>query len=98
MRENDPINIFWGFPVMVATLPIFEAMATASRYGTGLSLNLRVILRTNGTITRHTISFTKKAESNPDVKITPGSSRDDCTLRSTVSASHSKHPTRCKIG
>src|SRR5207237_9034728 len=29
--ENDPISMFCGLPVIVATLPIFDAVATASR-------------------------------------------------------------------
>src|SRR5437588_300922 len=29
--EKEPISMFCGLPVMVATLPIFEAVATASR-------------------------------------------------------------------
>jgi len=94
MLENEPINMFWGFPVMLATLPIFEAVATASRYGSGLNPNLRVIFKTNGTITRHTMSFTKSAESTPEVKTTAGNSRDGFKLRSTISAFHSKNPTR----
>ena len=30
MPENDPISMFWGFQVMVATLPIFDDVATAA--------------------------------------------------------------------
>lgn len=30
-HDNVPIIIFWGFPVIVAALPILAAMATASR-------------------------------------------------------------------
>src|SRR5438874_12478913 len=29
--ENDPISMFCGLPVIVATLPMFDAVATASR-------------------------------------------------------------------
>ena len=30
------MSMFCGLPVIVATLPMFEAVATASRYGSGL--------------------------------------------------------------
>jgi hypothetical protein len=38
-----PINIFWGLPVIVITLPTFEDSISARRYGTGLSLAERQI-------------------------------------------------------
>ena len=94
MPENEPISMFCGFPVILATLPIFDAVATANRYGNGSSRSLRVIFSTNGTITRQTISFTKNAESTPDVKTTAGRRCDGVSRRSTISAVHSKNPTR----
>ena len=94
MPEKDPISMFCGLPVILATLPIFDAVATANRYGNGSSRSLRVMLSTNGTITRQTISFTKNAESTPDVKTTAGNRRDGFSRRSTISAFHSKNPTR----
>ena len=57
--------MFCGLPVMVAALPIFDAVATASRYGTGFRRNVSVISRTSGVSTRHIVSLTKKAENNP---------------------------------
>jgi hypothetical protein len=29
--DNEPISMFCGLPVIVATLPVFEAVATATR-------------------------------------------------------------------
>ena len=65
--------MFCGLPVIVATLPMFDAVATASRYGTGASPSRRAMCRTNGVITRHTMSLTRNAESTPQVKTTVGS-------------------------
>ena len=57
----------------------------------------RVMFKTNGTMTRHTMSFTKNAEKMPDVKITAGNNRAGLKRRSTTSAIHSKKPTRCRL-
>ena len=40
-----------------------SAIATASRYGTGLRRSVAVTSATSGAITRHTVSFTKNADS-----------------------------------
>src|SRR5437667_11895650 len=57
----------------------------------------RVMFKTNGTMTRQTMSFTKNAEKIPDVKITAGKNRAGLNRRSTTSAIHSKKPTRCRL-
>ena len=72
MPENDPMSMFWGLPVIVATLPILEDVATASRNGSGLTRIRRVIVSTSGAITRQMMSFTKKAERIPLAAITVG--------------------------
>ena len=69
-----PIIMFCGLPVMVATLPMFDAMATASRYGTGLRPSRRVISSTSGVSTRHMVSLTKNAEKTPATSTMPESS------------------------
>src|SRR2546430_15941081 len=46
----------------------------------------RVMLRTNGTIIRQTMSFAKNAERNPHVKMTAGSRYAGFSRRSTISA------------
>jgi len=58
--------MFCGLPVIVATLPIFDAVATASRYGMGWRLTAVTSSSTSGVITKQIVSFTKKAESVPD--------------------------------
>jgi len=65
--------MFCGLPVIVAVLPILDAVATARRYGTGLTPMRRVAVSTKGTITRQMMSLTKNAESNPLRRITVGS-------------------------
>ncbi len=72
MAENEPIRMFCGLPVIVAVLPMFDAVATASRYGTGLTPIRRVAFNANGTMTRQMMSLTKNAESSPLRKITVG--------------------------
>src|SRR5512139_2178979 len=66
IREKAPIIMFWGFPVIVAALPILAAMATASRYGIGLRRRRVTMSITRGVRTRHIVSFTKKAEKPPE--------------------------------
>jgi hypothetical protein len=73
IADRDPISMFCGLPVTVATLPIFDAVATATRYGMGGSSRRRAMCNTNGVMTRHTMSFTRNAESKPQVKMTVGS-------------------------
>ena len=65
IRENEPMSMFCGLPVMLATLPIFEAVATARRYGSGLMPIRRVSASTIGTMTRQMMSLTKNADSTP---------------------------------
>ena len=43
------------------------------------------------------MSFTKNAERKPQVKITAGSSCEGLKRSSTISAFHSKKPTRCRF-
>jgi hypothetical protein len=73
MRDSDPISMFCGLPVIVATLPMFDAVATAMTYGTAGTLSRCAICTTNGVMTRQTMSLTRNAESTPVVKITVGS-------------------------
>jgi Phage integrase family len=64
--------MFWGFPVMVATLPMLAEVATASRYGSAFKPMRRVARSANGTMTKQMMSLTKKAESKPVIKMTVG--------------------------
>ena len=86
--------MFCGFPVIVATLPMFEAVATARRYGTGGRLICRVAASTNGTITRQMTSFTKNAERTPLVKTTVGRRCRGSRRVTTRWVIHAKNPAR----
>lgn len=54
--------------MIVAALPILDAMAMARRYGMGFLRSRVTMSSTRGVSTRHIVSFTKKAEKNPDTK------------------------------
>src|SRR5215472_18737764 len=97
MCEYEPISMFCGFPVIVATLPMFEAVATANRNGKAGNCNRRVSFNTNGTMTRQTMSLTKKADKSPDVKITAGRNHFGGRCLRTAWVVHSKKPARCKL-
>src|SRR5579883_3073208 len=84
MREKLPIRIFCGLPVIVAVLPIFEAMAIASRYGAGLRLSRETSSRTSGVSTRQIASLTRKAEKKPEVAMTAKSSSSGWRARVTT--------------
>src|SRR5947209_14856805 len=51
------MNAFWGLPTSVATLPTFAAIATATRYGTGVTRNARVLRITTGVTSSAIVSF-----------------------------------------
>ena len=70
--DSEPISMFCGLPVIVAVLPMFDAVATATTYGIGGSPRRRAMRSASGVITRHTMSFTRNAEKRPLVKITVG--------------------------
>ena len=65
MRDTEPISMFCGFPVIVATLPTFAAMASASRCGFGSQPRRRVIASTSGVSAMHTTSLIMNADSAP---------------------------------
>ncbi len=69
MPEDVPISMFCGLPVMVAVEPIFDAIATASRYGTGRRRSAWARSTTNGASTRQIASLTRKADAMPDTRI-----------------------------
>ena len=72
--DSEPISMFCGLPVIVATLPMFDAVATASTIrAPAAAPSRRAMCSTNGVITRQTMSFTRNAESRPLVKMTVGS-------------------------
>ena len=78
------MSMFCGLPVIVATLPMFDAVASASRYGTARwprdsATSIRI-----GVNTRQIVSFTKSADSTPVVNTTVTSSTAGCLTRTTI--------------
>ena len=92
------MSMFCGLPVMLATLPMLDPVATASRYASGDRPMRRVMCSTNGTITRQMMSFTKNAESTPLVKITAGSRCRAPSRSIATSATASKKPNQVQVG
>ena len=85
--------MFCGLPVIVAVEPTFDAIATASRYGTGLRPRPSVSSSTSGAITRQIASFTRKAENTPDTAtMAASSSSGRCTRRITQALTSAKKP------
>ena len=86
MWEKLPIMMFCGLPVMVAVEPMFDAIATANRYGTGLRPIASVNSSTSGASTRQMASFTRNAEKTPAVPTTPQSRIKGALARSMTQA------------
>ena len=61
--------MFWGLPVRVAVELTFEAVASATRYGSGLRLSWSVSSIKNGANIRQTVSLRNSAASQPMIKI-----------------------------
>ena len=68
MPERCPIIMFCGLPTRVATLPMLALIARARRYGVNGSRPRTITVTTRGVSIRHTVSFTRSAESMPDVQ------------------------------
>ena len=66
MRESEAMRMFCGFPVGVATLPMFDDVASARRYGFGSRFTESHTRRTSGVSAMHTTSLIKSAESTAD--------------------------------
>jgi hypothetical protein len=80
-------------PTIVATLPTFAPIATASRNGTGSRPIASAASITSGVRSRQTVSFTNSAESAPDSPTTSTSSvRGACDQRRACPPSHRKKP------
>jgi len=62
MPERIAMNAFCGLPTSVATLPMFAAIATATRYGTGFTRSARVLRTTTGVTSSAIVSFRTSAE------------------------------------
>ena len=100
MCETLAISMFCGLPVMVATLPMFEAVASASRYGSGRWPRAIAISMTIGVKIRQMVSLTKSAERMPLTNTTAtSSSRGSWTRCATARTTSRKKPAmrRCAI-
>jgi hypothetical protein len=85
--------MFCGLPVMVAVEPTLEAIATASRYGSGRRCNFNVTSSTSGVRTRQIASFTRNAENTPETAVTAVSSTmGACARRITHAVAMAKKP------
>ena len=78
--------MFCGLPVIVAVEPTFDAIATASRYGSGLRPIARDSSSTSGASIRQMASFTRKAEKMPEVATTAHSRIKGRLARSNTQA------------
>ena len=65
MPDRLPTSMFCGLPVIVATLPMLDPMATASSNGSGDSPRSAATSSTMGVNIRHTVSLTNIADSTP---------------------------------
>ena len=76
IRDMVPISMFCGLPVIVATLPMLEPVATPRSSGTGERLVKRAASMTIGANTRQMVSLTKSADRMPAANTTATSSAD----------------------
>ena len=90
------MSMFCGLPVIVATLPMLDAVATASRCGSAFTPSRLVAVRTKGTITRQMMSLTKKADRIPLVNMTVGNRCCGFRRVTTSSVIQSKNPAWCR--
>ena len=61
--------MFCGFPVIVATEPMLDAVARPTRYGIGGRLSRWQRWSTSGVKATQTTSLTRNAESTPEMEI-----------------------------
>ena len=66
-----PIYMFCGLPVTVRALPMLDESAIAARYGIGFILSAYAAETAIGVISKHTVSFTNRAERSAEEHITP---------------------------
>ena len=66
MCDSEPMMMFCGFPVIVATEPMFEAVARPTRYGIGGRRRRWQRWSTSGVRATQTTSLTRNAERAPE--------------------------------
>ena len=69
IREKCPMIMFCGLPTSVATLPMFELVASAIRYGSKGNFPRWITVTTSGVNIRQIVSFTKSAERIPEINV-----------------------------
>ncbi len=70
------MRMFCGLPVMVATLPMFDEVASARRYGLGSRSSVSAICSTSGVKAMHTTSLMRNADSTADATDTATEQRE----------------------
>ena len=96
MRETLPISMFCGLPTIVAVLPMFDPVASASRYGTGSWRRADARSRTSGVNATQMVSLTKTAERSPLAATTAlRSAAGWCTRRLTQTTTRARMPVAC---
>jgi hypothetical protein len=64
------MNMFCGLPIKVAADPTFDAQASPSRNGIGVSCRRAQTSMSIGAMARHTMSLASTADSAPAARIT----------------------------
>lgn len=80
------MKMFCGLPVMVPVEPMFAAVASPIRCGTGSNRSRRAKCSTRGVSVRHTMSLMRKADSMPDSRIVTASKPSGVLIRRSVHA------------
>lgn len=65
--------MFCGLPLKLTTPPTFDALASASRYGSAGRRASTTTAMTSGVSTTHTVSLTSSADSAPATTTSPNS-------------------------
>src|SRR2546425_11438898 len=65
MPLQIPTSMFWGLPVTDSTDPTLAPIARPRRYGVGRTRIGASAAISTGVTTKHTVSLTNSAESNP---------------------------------
>ncbi len=87
--------MFCGLPVIVATEPMFEAVARPTRYGIGGRFSRWQRWSTSGVNATQTTSLTRNAESTPERTIVTASRVNGPENRAAIrSVARAKNPAR----
>ena len=93
MCESEPMMMFCGLPVIVATEPMFEAVARPTRYGIGGRFRRWQRWSTSGVRATQTTSLTRNAERTPERAIVTASRVNGPENRAAIrSVARAKNP------